>query len=217
MPANNKVLRYQSQSPESLIIIFAREPVAGQVKTRLIPALGKEGASQLYCRLLDYAVNNALNSGLAAVNICITPESKSAYFKQQSYANSIEFSIQEGDDLGMRMQHALLFALQHYKTAILIGTDCPFLEKSDLQQAILALQTHDMVFSPASDGGYVLVGANKMDEMVFTNINWGSGDVMSQTRQALKASKLSWQELREQHDIDEPADLKYLARLGSFL
>ena len=197
--------------PQSLIVIFAREPVAGQVKTRLIPALGEQGATRLYCRLLDYAINNALNSRLAPVNICITPESNAAYFKQQSYADSVELSVQQGDDLGKRMQHALESALQTYEKVILIGTDCPFLKKSDLQQAISALQMHDMVFSPAADGGYVLVGARQTQLPVFNNIDWGTEQVMQQTRTALKTACLSWQELDMQHDIDVAADLKYLS------
>ena len=201
---------------DTLIIIFAREPVAGQVKTRLIPALGVEGAAKLYKRLLDYAINNAIASSLSAVNLCITPESNKNYFSQMPCSVNFELSVQTGKDLGARMHNALAVALNNYSKAILIGTDCPFLSSHDLQQAIIALDNNDMVFSPAKDGGYVLVGAKKISPVVFEHIDWGTDKVMAQTRRALLKYNMSWQELPEQYDIDVKDDLKYLLLHNDF-
>lgn len=206
---------------DSLIIIFAREPVAGKVKTRLIPALGADGAARLYQQLLDYTLSNTISAALAPVNLCITPESRKDYFNQlmlnhSAAAGSCELTEQQGQDLGIRMYHALTLALKKYSKAILIGTDCPFLSRADLKQAILALDANDMVFSPARDGGYVLVGAKKLVPEIFNNIEWGSERVMEQSRKALLANGVCWQELSEQYDIDVESDLKYLSQYNEF-
>ncbi|MCP3851171.1 MAG: glycosyltransferase [Gammaproteobacteria bacterium] len=202
--------------PDSLIIIFAREPVKGRVKTRLIPALGQEGATKLYTQLLNYALNNVMNSALSPVELCVTPESHPDYFSRLSCAEQFSLSFQEGDDLGLRMLNALNQGLCHYSKVILMGTDCPFLTKRDLQEAITSLDKHDMVFSPASDGGYVLVGAKKVVPHVFENIEWGTDQVMIQSRQVLIESQISWQELSLQDDIDLQSDLIKLKQLDEF-
>ncbi|MCW8930415.1 MAG: TIGR04282 family arsenosugar biosynthesis glycosyltransferase [Gammaproteobacteria bacterium] len=202
--------------PDNLIIIFAREPVSGLVKTRLIPTLGKEGATKLYCRLLDYTVKHVTESELSPVNLCITPESQPSYFTQMACAEQFEISVQMGNDLGVRMYNALLEGLKQYSKVILIGTDCPFLTATDLRQAINVLDEHDMVFSPTRDGGYVLVGAKKVLPGIFKNIDWGTEKVMEQTRYALIANQLDWKELSEQDDIDVKDDLKYLLLHNDF-
>lgn len=195
---------------DTVIIIFAREPVPGQVKTRLIPALGEKGAAKLYQRLLKYSINNVVDGALSAVNVCVTPESDKNYFFQMTGSVNFKLSVQAGKDLGTRMYNALAQALNYYSKAILIGTDCPFLSLDDLQQAINALDNNDMVFSPANDGGYVLVGAKKTNSAIFEHIDWGTNMVMVQTRTALVQHKISWQELTEQYDIDIEDDLRKL-------
>ncbi|MCU7800970.1 MAG: TIGR04282 family arsenosugar biosynthesis glycosyltransferase [gamma proteobacterium symbiont of Lucinoma myriamae] len=213
---NKSPFRY----PDTLVIIFAREPLAGQVKTRLIPTLGEEGATKIYKQLLDYAINNVITSNLSPANICITPESNRHYFTQMTCSSQFELSVQSGNDLGERMYNSLIQALKHYSKAILIGTDCPFLSHNDLQQSIATLDNNDMVFSPANDGGYVLVGANAVNpvvfEQVFEQIDWGTEKVMAQTRMKLLKHKVSWQELSAQNDIDIEADLKYLPLHNKF-
>ena len=202
--------------PDTLIIVFAREPLTGQVKTRLIPTLGKEGATELYRRLLDYTVDNVIAAALSPVNICITPESSTTYFTQMSCAEQFEISLQTGHDLGARMYHAIASGLQQYSKVILIGTDCPFLRKDDFQQAIMSLDANDMVFSPAIDGGYVLIGAKKVIPEIFANIDWGTDRVMAQSRQALSDNDFCWRELSQQCDIDVKEDLNCLVLHDDF-
>jgi len=202
--------------PDTLFIIFAREPVPGQVKTRLIPALGIEKATELYGSLLYYTINNVITAALSPVNLYITPESRTTYFAQMSNADQFKISVQVGHDLGARMYNALASGLEQYSKVILIGTDCPFLNKDDFKQAITALDAHDMVFSPAKDGGYVLVGATKVIPDIFNNIEWGTENVMKQSRTALSCNNFTWQELAEQCDIDVKDDLKYLSLHAEF-
>jgi len=196
-----------------LIRIFARQPVVGQVKTRLIPALGAQGAMILYQELLNHTINTVVHAELSAIDLCVTPESQPSFFTQHSDSKSFSITMQSGADLGQRMYHALDNALEKANKVIIIGTDCPFLNMVDLQQAIKALDSYDMVFSPAHDGGYVLVGASKLDKCVFSAIDWGTSAVMAQTRQQLRQTNLSWHELATQHDIDVPEDLVHLASL----
>jgi rSAM/selenodomain-associated transferase 1 len=202
--------------PDAVIIIFAREPAVGQVKTRLIPALGKEAATELYRQLLNYTVQNTLSASLSSVKLCITPESNRQYFMQMECAAYFGLAEQEGNDLGRRMFNAMASALEQYSKVILIGTDCPFISHQLLKQAIDTLDNYDMVFSPASDGGYVLVGAKKILPEIFIDIDWGTDAVMQQSRIALSQSSLSWHELAVQHDIDIEDDLKYLALHNEF-
>lgn len=197
--------------PDTQIIIFAREPVLGKVKTRLIPALGREGATRLYQRLLDYTITQHSKRNLAPVHLCITPESRIDFFIQAFSVNRDDISVQQGEDLGHRMYHSMQIALKSYAKVLLIGTDCPFLTESELQSAIISLDNNDMVFSPANDGGYVLVGAKNLSRSVFEHIDWGTEKVMQQSRKALLNDGCSWCELAEQNDIDIPQDLKFLA------
>lgn len=196
--------------PDTQIIIFAREPVAGQVKTRLIPTLGKQGATEFYIALLDLTLHKIYHYNLSPVSVCITPESNMRYFSERYPYADLQITTQTGSDLGQRMYYALEQSLKQYSKAILIGTDCPFLDNNDLQHSIKALDSRDMVFSPAKDGGYVLVGARQLLLGSFDNIEWGTEQVMKQTRHRLTELNICWQELSAQHDIDNEDDLKYL-------
>jgi len=198
--------------PDKRIIVFAREPVQGKVKTRLIPFLGEKGALQLYEQLLDHALESAIQSTLCSVEICISPESNKNYFLQYN----LNITIQQGDNLGDRMFHAMQSALEQHSGVILMGSDCPFLSQTELHKSILALNSHDMVFTPAYDGGYVLVGAKKINPIAFENIQWGSEHVMQQTREVLSANGISWKEMTTLNDIDTGADLKHLSALETF-
>ena len=201
---------------DTLIIIFAREPLAGQVKTRLIPALGAEGACHLYKQLLEHTLTTCIESALADIQLCITPESHTAYFNNLSQEKYFQLAIQSGEDLGKRMFNAIVSALKYYKKVLLIGTDCPFINADDLQQAINVLDNYEMVFSPAHDGGYVLVGGKTIKAEIFSDISWGSDRVMQQTRNCLKNSGLSWYELATQYDIDIAKDLPQIESLFKF-
>jgi rSAM/selenodomain-associated transferase 1 len=204
--------------PDTLIIIFARQPVAGQVKTRLIPFLGVEKATRLYQRLLATTLQlcqQPFSSGelLAPMQLNITPESNAAWFTDWDLASGVDIVFQSGQNLGTRMDNALKNALVHFSKAILIGTDCPFLNQDILLQSIKALDDNDMVFVPAHDGGYVLVGARRLATGCFDEIQWGTEHVMQQTRIKLQDCGLSWQELAKQHDVDDKNDLKYIPYL----
>jgi rSAM/selenodomain-associated transferase 1 len=143
--------------PEQLrIAVFAKAPVAGAVKTRLAPLLGAEGAARLHRALVRRALGTALRAGVA-VELWCTPDAGDPFFTGCAREFGVRLRVQEGATLGDRMGHAIAAGPPGVAT-LLIGSDCPALDAEDLLRAAGALATHDAVFIPAEDGGYVLVG-----------------------------------------------------------
>lgn len=195
--------------PDALIQIFARPPAPGQVKTRLIPALGARGAAELHVRLLRRTVAMALGARLAPVQLWCASEVDHPVFVE----TGLPRRRQRGPDLGARMAAALAQGLREARRVVLIGSDCPAMAAAYLEAALAALAEHDAVLGPAEDGGYVLIGLRRMADL-FTGVAWGTARVLEQTRARLADAGLTWQELDPLWDVDRPADLARLSRLG---
>ena len=195
--------------PDAIVQIFARAPVPGVVKTRLIPALGADGAAALQTKLLQRTLAMATQSELAPVQLWCAPDCDHAAFPD---CPGVSRYVQQGADLGERMHHALIAGLETARRVILIGTDCPGLDGGYLCQAIERLAAHDVVLGPAEDGGYVLIGWRRPVDL-FTGVDWGSERVLDQTRARLRAAGASWHELPVLWDVDRPADVSRLERL----
>ena len=208
------------------LTIFAKAPVAGQAKTRLMPALGPEGSARLARQLLVHAVQQAAQLPWAALELCVSPDtSHPAFAEAQQVAMDMGFekgrhkgqglltlSAQGDGDLGQRMHRALVRGLSRHAAVLLMGTDAPSLNASVLHQAAQALQTHDAVFVPAFDGGYALVGLRHPVPALFEGMVWSTPEVMAHTRQRARQAGLQWAELPALADIDEPADLVHLPK-----
>jgi hypothetical protein len=193
------------------VLVFAKAPVPGAVKTRLIPRLGAEGATRLHKALVQRTLKVALDAGIGAVELCCAPHAAHPFFADRAREFAIDLTVQSAGDLGDRMGHALQQALRTVPAALLIGTDCPALATEHLRAAAAALEAgSDMVFVPAEDGGYTLVGARRIDVRVFDEIAWGSARVMDQTRRNLKKMGWAWTELPTLWDLDRPEDLDRL-------
>lgn len=187
--------------------LFARVPVPGQVKTRLIPALGRQGAANLYRKLFERQL--ALISGFEQASPQLWLDGRAGDEWPGDFTGPV--FMQEGSDLGFRMQHALASGLQAYASVVLIGCDCPGIDQGYLEQAFAGLEAgNEVVLGPARDGGYVLVGMRRMLPQVFTGIDWSSTQVLTQTRLKLEACGVSWLELATLQDIDEADDLVHL-------
>jgi len=146
------------------LIVFAKAPVAGRAKTRLIPALGAEGAAALAARLLDHAMQQAAEAGLGAIELCVTPDATHPLLQAAAARHGAVLSVQGEGDLGARMQRALSRRLAGHARVLLIGTDAPSLDAGVLRAAAQALAAHDAVFVPALDGGYALVGLARLGQ-----------------------------------------------------
>jgi rSAM/selenodomain-associated transferase 1 len=196
------------------LIVFAKAPVPGQAKTRLIPALGADGAAALAERLLDHAVAACLaacaQADGCAVELCTTPDTQHPAFQRLARTPGLALSTQGDGDLGARMDRALTRALNTAQAALLIGTDAPALDAARLQQAAQALEQHDAVFVPALDGGYALVGLRRPAPELFRRMTWSTPQVMADTRERARRAGLRWAELPAVADIDLPADLLHL-------
>jgi uncharacterized protein len=203
-----------ARAPDCLISLFAKTPVPGQVKTRLIPLLGAEEAARFHAGCVQQALKTAINAGVGPVELCCAPDTASSFFRDAASEFNISLEPQGEGDLGDRMHRALVRGLRQHEAMILIGADCPALTAQDLRDASLALQTHDTVFSPAEDGGYVLIGARRTSRDLFAGIRWSSEEVMAHTRENLAALGWSTKELRTLWDVDRPEDYERLQREG---
>jgi rSAM/selenodomain-associated transferase 1 len=197
--------------PETTLHVFARAPVSGQAKTRLIPALGAQGAAELHARLVRHTLENALSADIGPVTLWCAPDIHHPFFELYAHEFGITLRAQQGDDLGQRMAHALAFGMRDSKCALLIGTDCPTLDPVVLRSAADALKKDAaVVFVPAEDGGYALIGVRERVPAIFDGIAWGSDTVMAHTRNLLQSQSLDWHELPPLADIDTPNDLPRL-------
>ncbi len=197
------------------IAIFAKAPVAGAAKTRLIPALGPAGAARLHRRLVQHTVLTAHRAQLGPVTLWCAPDTRHRFFRALTRRHGLERTAQVGRHLGERMHHAFE---RHCPRGplLLIGTDCPALTPAHLRHAAEALRDGvDAVFSPAEDGGYVLVGLHRPERRLFENVAWGGAEVMAQTRRQLDATGLAWRELDTLWDVDRPEDLPRLDTLSA--
>jgi rSAM/selenodomain-associated transferase 1 len=185
-----------------LIIVFARAPVLGQAKTRLIPRLGEWRAARLHERLTRQALRTAR---LASDVVELHGTRRHGFFKRLG----VRFRVQRGKDLGERMYYALSRAR---RPAILIGTDCPMLRPADLRRAARWLRGGcDAVLAPAEDGGYALIGLRRAKQEFFEGIGWGGPRVYSDT--VKKLARYRWRALRQVWDVDRPEDLERLRAL----
>lgn len=192
------------------IIVMAKAPRPGYAKTRLIPALGAEGAAALAERLLHATVAEAQHAGAAGVDLCCAPDTDHPAFARHAGAKGVRLSVQGAGDLGARMARAFERCLAPGGAVLMIGTDAPALDAALLRQAARALQAADAVLVPALDGGYALIGLKRAAPSLFDDIAWSTASVMARTRERLKAAGLRHTELAPVADIDEPADLVHL-------
>ncbi len=192
------------------LLIFAKAPIAGIAKTRLIPALGGEGAAELHRKLATNTLKMATQHTLFPVQLWCAPDTEHPFFSQCRKEFSVTLHQQSGHDLGERMAHALEQALQKNSYAIIIGTDCPPLTQEMLQRTFKLLDNgYDSVLIPAIDGGYVLLGLRQFSAKLFSNIEWGTEKVLHTTREQLRRLQWRWYELPHQWDLDNPEDLAH--------
>ncbi|MEM8561657.1 MAG: TIGR04282 family arsenosugar biosynthesis glycosyltransferase [Pseudomonadota bacterium] len=190
-----------------LVLQFAREPVAGQVKTRMLPQLTPEEASDLHCELVLFTAQRLLNAAVGPVELEVAGDPLHPLFQRCRSLGVANCRAQRGDDLGARMHNALRQGLRRSSKVILVGSDCPEMDTGYLKQAVNALDEEEIVLGPASDGGYVLLGARRLIDEMFEKVKWGSDTVMASTRSQLRAAQTRWSELAPLSDIDRPDDL----------
>jgi len=193
------------------VAILAKAPIAGWAKTRLIPLLGAEGAAALQRWLLRRTVANAVAAATGPVTLWCAPEVDHADFACCAQHFAVTLRRQPAGDLGARMLAAVIESPTPAGT-LLIGTDCPGLTPTVLHRAAEVLRDAEAVLVPAEDGGYALLGLRRTVPALFVGIEWGSAQVLTQTRQRLGKLHWRWHELATLWDVDRPADFQRLQR-----
>jgi hypothetical protein len=187
--------------------LFAKPPLPGLVKTRLVAEIGAARATRVYRYCLEYALDLARHSGLD-YQLYLSSECEEPLFQDERYR------LQRGDDLGARMINALRDMIDaDTRAAIIIGSDCLDLGIAHLQQAAQALSSHELVLAPAADGGFALIGCREANPDLFKSVAWSSDRVLEQT--LANARKLGYRVclLETVRDIDRLRDLEHYPEL----
>ncbi|MBX9632623.1 MAG: TIGR04282 family arsenosugar biosynthesis glycosyltransferase [Burkholderiales bacterium] len=206
-----------SPDARTTILVFAKAPDPGKVKTRLASHIGEGPAAVLAARLALRTLATACEAGVGDVELWCAPDTVHPFFDLCRRRHGVALHVQVGDDLGARMNHALNSALQRTPAAILIGSDIPGLAPTDLRLAAASLAAgDDAVFGPAEDGGYWLIGLSKVDEAIFADMPWGGSNVLSATRERCGALGWSVTEIATRWDVDRPEDFERLRQDPTF-
>ena len=193
------------------VIIFAKAPIAGAAKTRLIPRLGPHGAAALHAAMVERTVAMACAARVGPIELACTPDTLHPLFASIAREYGITLVDQGPGDLGERMRRALERGVRELGAAMAIGTDCPALDARYLQAAGAALDMGvPVVIGPAEDGGYVLIGLRTDYAELFQGIAWGTDTVLPATRSVLRARGTTCHELATLWDVDRPHDLDRL-------
>jgi rSAM/selenodomain-associated transferase 1 len=197
------------------LIVFAKAPIPGEVKTRLLPLLDAEAVAALYEQLILHCLNTAVGAEVGPVDLWCTPSLRHPFFIHCAERFRIELYQQTEGDMGRRMAYAFYETLKKADSALLIGTDCPSLTGADLKEAKRSLHRGDhAVVSPAEDGGYVLLGLRRYDPKLFEKVSWGTESVLEETRKRLRTLGWRWHELPPRWDVDRPEDVERLISEG---
>jgi rSAM/selenodomain-associated transferase 1 len=194
------------------IAVLAKAPLPGFAKTRLIPALGAEGAALLQARLVEHAVATACAARIGPVTLWGAPDESHPLFQSIGARLGVALARQDGGDLGERMLAAVAAADM---PVLVIGTDCPALTADHLRAAADILRGGaDAAIIPVEDGGYALIGLRAPARTLFSEMHWSVPSVMEETRRRLRDLGMTWQEPVTLWDLDLPEDIERLRQIG---
>lgn len=192
--------------PSTLLQIFLKAPEPGNVKTRLIPDVGVDKATEIHTRLVEHVLQVAKSTNVDAIQCWTAGNHSHPYI--QSLAKTFSVHQQPGKDLGDNMQYALTSGKQDFDKVIIVGGDAYSLTPDYIEQAAEQLDHVDVVLGPAEDGGYILVAAAKSVHGMFDQIAWGTESVLEEQLNQLAALNLSHKLLAQRWDIDDIRDIK---------
>jgi len=191
------------------LIIFAKAPIPGEVKTRLCPPLDHDEAASLHGTLVLDAVERAKGLPGASLYVAGAPDLAHPFFKVMEGRYGAQLLAQRGPDLGSRMRWAMQDAFeQGAQEVLLTGTDLPTLPRAYLAEALKLVKAHDVVLGPTADGGYYLIGLRKMVPVLFEGIAWSTASVLAETKKKIEQAGLPLGLLPECRDLDTVDDLK---------
>ncbi len=192
-----------------LLIVFTRFPLAGQAKTRLIPALGAEGAAELQRRMSEYIFSQCCElTAIRPVRIEVFCDGGTDNDIVRWLPDGMAYQRQHSGDLGQRIEHAFNYGFSaKMERIIVVGADCPFLTPAIMEEGFKCLRKTDIVLGPTHDGGFYLIGLTRHEISLWGNVEWGTQHVLRQTLKNAGKLALSHSLLTTLADIDRPADL----------
>jgi len=197
------------------IIICARAPVPGVVKTRMCPPLTVDEAATLQGSLVMDAVAVACSLRGMTTYVACDPGVDHPFFRALAGRHRLSWCDQEGDDLGQRMDRVLTGVLARgHRYAVLVGTDIPALSVRHYRRASELVQSRDVVFGPAEDGGYYLLALKRPASWLFDGIPWSTAGVLSRSRERVRASGLTVGLLGRERDLDTFDDVRAIVGSG---
>ena len=206
----NAHARQPANSPQAALIIFAKAPIPGRVKTRLCPPLAPDEAATLHGTMVLDTLERSRNLlGFDRFLAC-APSQQHPFFKAVGARQGVQLLEQTQGDLGIRMHHAFCSVFDSgYRSAVVVGTDLPTIHSDVFRQALKGLTDHDVVLGPSIDGGYYLIGLNKPTAELFGEIPWSTDQVLTCTQEKAQSLNLSVKLLTEHRDIDTLHDLQF--------
>ena len=203
---------FHGRSPRLIrqrVLVFTRHPEPGTTKTRLIPALGVEGAAELQRQMTLHTLATVRRWQVHAGNdVEVRFAGADASAMASTFGEDLSYVDQGEGPLGQRLHRAFCDAFEApIDAAIAIGADCPSLDNTVLEEGFAALRSHEVVIGPATDGGYYLIGLRRPAAELFEKIDWGTGRVLAQTRAVGERLGLPIAWLEQRSDIDKPEDL----------
>ena len=203
-------------SDSRALLVFAKTPEPGKVKTRLMAAVSAEVAAELHEACIGDTLR--LVRKVRGCDVFVFTAGGTSYFRkivtEQENGTRVRVVPQRGKDLGARMENAFrkCFAMG-YCEVVVIGTDTPWMGAERLRRAFAELKANDVVIGPAEDGGYYLLGMRKMLAEIFRGIPWSTERVLELTLTKIAALKLRKKVLRWDFDLDRPEDLRRVTRM----
>lgn len=194
------------------LIIFTRYPEPGKTKTRLIPALGADGAANLQRKMTEQTVTKVRQLS-NRLNLSIEIRFAGGNYQLMAgwLGSGLRYQEQGEGNLGKRMARAFQTAFDAgIKEVVTIGIDCPGLNGEIIEHAFAELEGYDLVLGPAVDGGYYLIGLSVFVAQLFEGVNWGTAEVLAKTVAIAESLNLSVAYLPPLSDIDRPEDLSIL-------
>jgi rSAM/selenodomain-associated transferase 1 len=191
------------------LIVFARLPVAGSVKTRLAKTLGEDFAVRFYRACAEHTFNECRKAASTGMDIFVFySDEKDKELMKKWTGNDFRLLPQSGEDIGKRMFNAFKIVFDEgVNRAILIGTDVPDISSGIISKALTSLNNTELVIGPAKDGGYYLIGMKKLYGFLFENIEWGTGKVFAGTLDKINMNNLDKKIITELYDIDTEEDI----------
>ena len=199
-------LRSESDESKPVVLVFAKAPRPGEVKTRLATDLGDAAATRLY-RTMGRTVVDGLRGGAFRIHVCFSPGDARGEMEAWLGTDELEFQPQVSGDLGQRMEMAAEEAFRTTSRVCMVGTDTPDLDRRVVEEALAKLEEADMVVGPARDGGYYLLALNRLEPSLFRDVPWSTAQVLETTLARANTAGLTVHTLAMRVDVDRITDV----------